>query len=703
MTAVPTPTPTSAPSRAARLLGARDVLTVLPGLLVLAGAVLLAVFEGGYDTTAWYPAALFFLVLLTLTLVAAPPNRGERNPLVLSAIVAYGLFCAWSFLGLLWADAPGSAWDGANRVLLYGTALAIVVLRPWSPRAAVLAFAVVAYGLAATALGILLIGLFEADPTNLLLEGRLGEPAGYVNATAGLWLIGLWPTLALVLDRSLPWPVRALSLGAATLLLQTALLSQSRGAAIALAAAALVFILLSPRRWPALAALALPVAITAVGFDTVTDVRDAATLEAIAPAFDSAARMILAGSLAAVVIGAIALLTATRLRPQLDAKPALARGGDLALLALAVVAVAAALVAIGNPGDWADARWDDFKNEGYDDVNRSTNRFSGSLGSNRYDFYRVALNQFEEHPLMGVGQDNFVNEYLVQRRSGEAPRHPHSLVLRMLSQGGIVGSSLFFGAIALLTAAAWRARRRLRAAPDQSVLVAGGFGGFVLWLVHASGDWLWAFPALCILALGLLGVAARIEPTTRFVPLSSAPPADSGASGRFGRVASRSALGVAVLIAAVSLTCAGIAARYTSAAYESSGNDLGTAIDRLDRAADLNPLSAEPLLAKGVLAQRGGQPTLAIEALREAVEREPGNWFIHLELGLASALQGRDEEALVNLREAKRLNPSQVLIDDVIADVRQGRRVNPQEVEQRLTNALQNRLSPIDPAAARPR
>lgn len=696
-------TSAATPVRRSGLLGARDVVTVLPGLLVFVGAVLLAVLEGGYESTAWYPAALFFLVLLTLTLVAAPPERSERNPLVLWAIAAYALFCVWSFLGLLWADAPGSAWDGANRALFYGTALAVVVLRPWSPRAATLAFAIVAYGLAATALGILLVGLFEADPTDLLLEGRLGEPAGYVNATASLWLIGLWPALALVLDRSLPWPVRALSLGVATLLLQTALLAQSRGAAIALAAAALVYLVLSPRRWPALAALALPVAVTAVGFDTLTAVRDAATLEAIAPAFDSAAETVLVGSAAAVVVGAIALVAARRAQPPLDARPAVARWGDRLLAGLAVAAIGVSLAAIGNPVDWADERWEDFKSSGYEEVNRSSTRFSGSLGSNRYDFYRVALDQFQDHPLLGVGQDNFVNEYLKERRSGEAPRHPHSLVMRMLSQGGIVGAFLFFASIALLATAAWRARRRLRGAPDQAMLVVGGICGFVVWLVHAGGDWLWAFPALCLLALGLLGVAARIEVASRFVPLSEAPADEPGSGARVGRLARRGTIGAAVLVAAVSLTCAGIAARYTSAAYDSSGSDVATALDRLDRAADLNPLSAEPLLAKGVLAQRAGQPAVAVDALREAADREPGNWFVHFELGLAAAVQGRDDEALDNLREAKRLNPSQILVDDVIADVRQGRRVRPREVERRLTDALQNRLSPIDPSAARPR
>ena len=39
-------------------------MLVLPGLIVVAGGLLLALDDGGYPPTVWYPAALFGLVLL---------------------------------------------------------------------------------------------------------------------------------------------------------------------------------------------------------------------------------------------------------------------------------------------------------------------------------------------------------------------------------------------------------------------------------------------------------------------------------------------------------------------------------------------------------------------------------------------------------------------------------------------------------------
>ncbi len=43
---------------------------------------------------------------------------------------------------------------------------------------------------------------------------------------------------------------------------------------------------------------------------------------------------------------------------------------------------------------------------------RSGNRLVSGLGSNRYDFYRVALDEFLAHPLVGIGADNFQQQYL---------------------------------------------------------------------------------------------------------------------------------------------------------------------------------------------------------------------------------------------------------------------------------------------------
>ena len=58
-------------------------------------------------------------------------------------------------------------------------------------------------------------------------------------------------------------------------------------------------------------------------------------------------------------------------------------------------------------------------------ANGSGNRLLSGLGSNRYDFYRVALDEFVAHPLVGIGADNFQQQYLArgpQRRDALATR-----------------------------------------------------------------------------------------------------------------------------------------------------------------------------------------------------------------------------------------------------------------------------------------
>ncbi len=151
-------------------------------------------------------------------------------------------------------------------------------------------------------------------------------------------------------------------------------------------------------------------------------------------------------------------------------------------------------------------------------------------------------------------------------------------------------------------------------------------------------DWLWAFPALGVLAFAMLGVAARMD---------DRPDGLSAARGRPLPLAARAVVGVVVVAAAVSLAIPGIAARYTTSAYQHFQDDPATALARLDRAADLNPLSDEPLVAKGVIEQRLGRPGQAVAPLREAIDRRPGNWFAHLELGLAEEATGHPRAALV--------------------------------------------------------
>ncbi len=89
----------------------------------------------------------------------------------------------------------------------------------------------------------------------------------------------------------------------------------------------------------------------------------------------------------------------------------------------------------------SESAWHSFKG-GYANSDNSGSRLVSGLGSNRYDFYRVALDEFDAHPLLGIGADNFQQQYLAHGRSEETPRYPHSVELRTLTQTGVIGALL---------------------------------------------------------------------------------------------------------------------------------------------------------------------------------------------------------------------------------------------------------------------
>jgi Flp pilus assembly protein TadD len=684
---------TSSPAANTRspVAGRRQLVLVLPGLIVVAGGLVLALDDGGYPATVWYPAALFGLVLLTVVILSAPPARLEPRSLVIG-LSAFALFTAFAYLSIAWADSPGDAWLAANRILLYGFALLLVTLHPWTRLNARVAVALTGFGVALIAAGILVGGVLGDNPADLFLGGRLAEPAGYLNATANLWLIGLWPLVYLATLPSWPPWARGIALSAATLLVEIELLSQSRGAVIAVVASALVYVLVTPRRWSALLTIAVLIGLTALAWSPLVDVRDAARAADLGPALDDAARAIALSAVAAFVLGFAAAVLGARSRPEIERRPWIPRAGTIGLAALAVAGLVAVLIAIGNPADWVDARWQDFKTSGYTKVESGHTRFTGGLGSNRYDFYRVALDQFRDHPIAGVGGDNFADAYLLHRRTLEAPRHPHSLAFRILSQYGLIGTALFLIFLGGFVAAVLRARRR--GGPEGAAVVAAAFAAFAAFFFHALVDWLWAFPALGVLAFAMLGVAARTEPEE--AAAAEAPVADAARMPFLARLA----FGIAVLAAGVSLAAPGIAARYTTSAYEHFREQPRTALDQLKRAADLNPLSDEALVAQGVIEQRLGRPARAVAPLQQAIERRPGNWFSHLELGLAEAELGHSDAAQASLREATRLNPRQPLVRSAYRRVRAGQKIDAVAVERALYLGLQDRLRATDPDAA---
>jgi len=100
-------------------------------------------------------------------------------------------------------------------------------------------------------------------------------------------------------------------------------------------------------------------------------------------------------------------------------------------------------------------------------------------------------------------------------------------------------------------------------------------------------------------------------------------------------------------------------------------------------------------VARGILARRQGDRGLAEASFRDAIAREPRNWFANVELALTLAAAGQRDEALARLERAEHLNPRQRLIDDALKRLRRGESVMPAEFERALSDEMHDRLKSI--------
>ena len=88
-----------------------------------------------------------------------------------------------------------------------------------------------------------------------------------------------------------------------------------------------------------------------------------------------------------------------------------------------------------------------------------------------------------------------------------------------------------------------------------------------------------------------------------------------------------------------------------------------------NRAATLNPLSPEPALIEGRIAQQRGDLRRARSAFAEAATRSPQAWYPRFALGLAASAGGDRGQAKRHLRAALGRNPRDPLLADALRRV----------------------------------
>ena len=339
---------------------------------------------------------------------------------------------------------------------------------------------------------------------------RLRYPLGYWNANGAM--CGIAVAMLLWMSRYARWTALrwALGRGDAGGPADPLLHLLARRAAVALAIGALCMLALSRDRLWLLATLAIAGLGSLPALLAVPDHRSLADNVASQTSVDQGVTVLLillAGT--AVALGLFALLRRLEAAEGAGTRRALKVSRDPAVLkwtavALAVVAIVAAIAFGGRA-------WHQFSNS---DLNFPTNpaqHFSELSSAGRHDFWRVAIDAFDEKPLLGHGAGTY--EFSWEQPAldhHERDRRPLALPggLRRARAGRRADRPRPDRVLLWVGISAWRA-----AAGRRREAYAALFAAMLVFAIAAGFDWFWEIAglgAVFFLAAGAL-VAARCD------------------------------------------------------------------------------------------------------------------------------------------------------------------------------------------------
>lgn len=622
-----------------------------------------AVDRGGYLSALWIGGLLALALATVIALVAGPrpPLRGPRAV----GVAALAAYVAISGLSMLAASDSGQAWLASERALLYALAFALPVL--WPPSLRALRAGLVLW--VGAALASLAVGLVQVS-RGVAVDGRLTDPTAYPNATGALLLMGALPAVIVACLPRCAIAQRSLGLGAAGALAAGALLTQSRGILIVGVVGAVAALLLSPSKVRLAVGGACVLAAVASQRHALLELR-----QLVAAGSPSAGAAGAAAAIAAIAVGLAVTGLAWSVAERRLIVPRFAsrlrhRPGRAAVAATSVAVLALALgVSGGRPAAWVHERVQDFRTPDYQRVETGGSRFAGGLGSNRFDYWRVAVESAARHPLRGTGAGSFGETYFVERRTARAPAYAHQLWLGTAAELGLPGlAALMAFAVAVAVAARSSMRGRTRA---DAGLVLAAVAPLAVLLMHSSGDWTFAFPGLAVPALGLAGgaiAASAVAETTR--------------------AGLRARLAAAVVVASLAAGAVplAVAEQFVVRAQARPASHAGAARADLRRAMRWAPLSGRPALVLAMLELDGENRGAARAAVAEAHARDPDAWFPLLALAVLQPASRRPR-ALHLARQAAARNPADPLIAEVRRTLSRGGHPSATTIAHRAVDA----------------
>jgi O-antigen ligase len=617
---------------------------VLIGGLALAG--------GGFDVTARHIAGLgVWLLVVALLVFGAGSSMKPERPLYWAGglIVCLSLLCA---LSSLWSGSVELSVIEADRVAVYlGFFISAFLIAQTDERRQRFA-----EGLAIVVALIAILGIVSRLLPHVLYVGsslgagpRLNYPLGYWNANGALLGIGvallIWSS-----RRATSSALRWFSAAAIPISLLALYLTYSRGGLLAFAVACVCLIALSRDRLWLLATLAIGI-LGALPAVLAVQGREELALnlgDATARAQGVTVSLLLLAGIALSLLLTAALRWEERREGALSGRVVAASRNPKVLKG---IALAAALLAIGAGIAVGGRAWDQFSSPDVQFPNSPQAHFTDFGSTGRHDFYKAAVEAFDEEPIVGHGAGTYQFSWEQLRTSTRPAHDAHSLYLEAFAELGAVGGLLVLATIGWLLWCAFGAWRN--AADPQRERYAVLLAAMLAFAVSAAFDWFWEIPALG----AFFFLSAGVVVAARCGQIAADPRREQTAATENRRFGLTVAVMVVAWVSGLALVGPLLVEReIDSSKVAVSREDFGAAFDHAETARSIEPWAASPYVQLGLLAERQGDYPGAAGYFGDAIDRENRNWQWYYLRSRAEHEAGEDAGAVKDLERARELN-----------------------------------------------
>ncbi|MGH2958515.1 MAG: O-antigen ligase family protein [Solirubrobacterales bacterium] len=598
-------------------------------------------------------------------------------------LILMALFVTVTALSVGWSLVPNATLLDAIRLVSYTCVLALAALvsqlhqnraREILLGAGLAALLIVIYALLSRGVP----GLFPDSDS----YARMRLPFGYWNAVGSVAAIGLLIALWTGTRRAESRLLEIISYPAGGLFMVALMLSQSRGALLALALALGAWLLLIPRRlrtagWLAIVGMASLLVVAWAYNKTALSVDDVPFAERKSTGIQLTLALVV---LSALLAGAGAFVHSRRHARPLAAQQRWKVGRVLLILLAISPFVLAVGIGVGTEKGFSTITdgATGFVSTGPEAPSNSPDRLTQTT-SLRGRYWNDAYKVFESHTKFGTGGDTFLVARLPYRGDQINASHAHGMVPQVASDLGALGLLVLFGLTAVWLTAAFKLAGASRRAPwlwlreadearqaSVAIMIVALFFG-----LHSAIDWVWFIPGVAFFGLLAGGWTLGSPDAHSAVVAETAEQPAKGGTVQIVRAAAIALVGISI---AYGIYQPVRAEHKVEAGVDVAEEDPQKALTLGNDAIKLDPTSADAFILVSVAQSNGGRQQAAEATLAELTAQQPGNPTAWLRLSQFRLVTLNDPDGAIRaLRPVFFQSPNNVEAANLLVAARQAK------------------------------